>query len=170
MIVFLDIDGVLATNRTYKDWRVLGCPKDKPPLDHELVKTTNEILIEAGAQLILSSSWRFDHNYGVGGTIEQLQKAGLTAPFIGCTPLGTCRYDPHRLNMPCPRGYEIYQSIEDRGLDIKQIIILDDDPTAGMSPPGKPPIGGRWIRTPEATGMGPKHFRNLRKMLGLPQS
>lgn len=167
MIVFLDIDGVIATDDSYNEWRAIGCPKDKPPLDHGLVKALDSILVEAGAEVILSSSWRLDYNFGFEGTVQHLKDAGLTAPVIGCTTLGVCRYDPRKMSFSCPRGYEILETIEDRGLPLDQIVILDDDYTAGRVPEGKPPLDHRWIKTPEPTGMKPEHFAKLRTMLGL---
>lgn len=167
MIVFLDIDGVIATDATYNVWRLLGCPKDKPPIDHNLVKALDAILVEAGAQVILSSSWRLDRIFGYESTKHHLKEAGLTTPVIGCTTLGVCRYDPRKMSFSCPRGYEIFEVIEDRELSLDQVVILDDDYTTAYVPHGKPSITHRWIKTPEPTGLAPKHFAKLRTMLGL---
>lgn len=167
MVVFLDIDGVLATDETYDVWRSLGCPKDKPPLDRVLVSTLDAILVEAKADVILSSSWRLDGIFGYEVTVGHLRDAGLTVPIIGCTTLDVCRYDPRKMSFSCPRGYEIIEAIEDRGLSLDQIVVIDDDYTTAHVPPGKPVFTHRWIKTPEPTGLAARHFTLLRTMLGL---
>jgi hypothetical protein len=73
-VIFLDIDGVIATNKQFfmnsqkfrdkNDWakelRV------RYPFDKGCVKILNEILTETGAEIVLSSDWK------MGGSLEDL--------------------------------------------------------------------------------------------------
>lgn len=170
MVVFLDIDGVLATDKSYGPWTAAGRPKDKHPLDRTLVRELDVILIEAGADVVLSSSWRYPRNFGYEGTVKHLRDARFTSPVIGHTPMpGECRYDRQKLSFRLPRGYEIFQVVEDLMLCPDEFIILDDDEATGYVPPGKPQFRDRWIKTPEPTGLTEKYQKRLRKMLQLRQ-
>lgn len=166
VVVFLDIDGVLATDASYVLWDATGRSKDEHPLDRTLVAALDAILVEAGADVILSTSWRYPHNFGYERTIRHLRDAGLTVPVIGHTPMpGECRYDMRKMSSRLPRGYEIFQVVEDLMLCPEDFIILDDDREAGRVPPSKPQFMSRWIKTKESTGLTKKHLERLRSML-----
>lgn len=68
-IIFFDIDGVL-TDQNYN-------------LDPNKIELLNKICSETGADLIMSSDWRYDFDY----SCKKLQKLGLTANIIGHTIL-----------------------------------------------------------------------------------
>lgn len=65
-VIFLDIDGVLATNKQYmmnrkKFWDKNSIAKDTRipyPFDPKCVKIFNEILDTTGADIVLSSDWK----------------------------------------------------------------------------------------------------------------
>jgi hypothetical protein len=75
-IIFLDIDGVLATHKQFMqnkekfymknpEAKALGIPY---PFDQKCVKIFNEILTKTGAEIVLSSDWRLYWD------LEQLDK------------------------------------------------------------------------------------------------
>ena len=71
-IVFLDIDGVLASDQYLS--------KGKGFIDPEKCKLLNE-LNDIGAEVVISSSWGYDN----GLTEKSLKGCGLTLPIIGYT-------------------------------------------------------------------------------------
>ncbi len=105
-IIFLDIDGVLncaSTTQQFQD--VVGIGPKK-------VVILNRILEKTGAQVVLSSTWRFDQDWRTA-----LARAGLPMDrFIGVTDRMKSRI----------RGEEIQQWINDHG-PIDRYTILDDD-------------------------------------------
>lgn len=172
-IVFLDIDGVVAPNWTYKVWRKNGCKKDFESyarlLDPALVKLVDDFATDVGASIVVSSSWR-DADSVEGHSVDAvLRFSGLTVPIVGHTPT----YVPRpidRLALQCGawRGYEINTYIVTHGLLLPDIVILDDDAGAVKSPPDSPvKHGGRVIMTPDATGISPRHIARARKLFGL---
>jgi hypothetical protein len=76
-VVFLDIDGVLAPIR---QWDRYG------DLDPGCIRVLNEIVAGAGADVVVSSTWRH------GKTVTELQEMLEAEGFIGCvidkTPTG----------------------------------------------------------------------------------
>jgi len=76
-IVFLDIDGVLAPIR---QWDRYG------DLEPACVEVLNEIVVRGGADVVVSSTWRY------GKTVAELQDllgaAGFAGSVIGMTPIG----------------------------------------------------------------------------------
>jgi hypothetical protein len=76
-VVFLDIDGVLAPIR---QWDRYG------DLDPGCIRVLNEIVAGAGADVVVSSTWRH------GKTVTELQAMFDAEGFIGCvidkTPTG----------------------------------------------------------------------------------
>jgi hypothetical protein len=93
-IVFLDIDGVLATNATYAAARA---PLDKKGVhamsEEDIDKYHNELLCQkrvallnkltdaSGAAIVVSSSWRLDNKIA-----RKLRYAGVTGEIVGRTP------------------------------------------------------------------------------------
>lgn len=69
-IIFLDIDGVLATDKEFmrnkeKFWKkhpAMAELKVPYPWNEEAVKVFNEILDETGAEIVLTSDWRLHWN------------------------------------------------------------------------------------------------------------
>jgi hypothetical protein len=87
-IIFLDIDGVLNHRLFYEEKSQADRYKEVGPdlcdLDPEKVKLLNELIESAGADVVISSTWRY------GKTIDQLQalldKVGFTGKIVGLTP------------------------------------------------------------------------------------
>jgi len=101
-IIFLDIDGVIATQETQVDgmWGLTGDKQDKLGL----------ILKETGAELVLSSSWR-------KGTLEETVQYMDMMGFRFCDKLvGVTIRGYHHIEkgfpMSIPRGVEIKQWID----------------------------------------------------------
>ena len=150
--LFLDIDGVLNGNREYQQWRKLS-PRERYSekgalllLNRDKVKLINRITRAAGAEIILSSSWRLDPRLD---TPTLLQKAGLEAPVVGKTgpELSGIEY----------RGQEIKAKVLEMGLEADQYFILDDDWYAGH---GVLELGhqGRFFRTSDTQGLLKKNL------------
>jgi hypothetical protein len=76
-VIFLDIDGVLAPIR---QWDRYG------DLDRACIAMLNAIVAEAGADVVVSSTWRY------GKTVADLQAmldaAGFAGRVIDATPIG----------------------------------------------------------------------------------
>jgi hypothetical protein len=76
-VIFLDIDGVLAPIRR---WDRYG------DLDPDCVAVLNEIVARAGAEIVVSSTWRY------GRTAAELQEllaaAGFAGRVVDITPTG----------------------------------------------------------------------------------
>lgn len=95
--VFVDIDGVLNTCEDYEKWsaadpKAFGPnPEDKSELlfNPQLVARLNRITETAGAQIVVSSSWRLYYS-GIPAFAELrelLRRVGVTAKVIGPTPI-----------------------------------------------------------------------------------
>ncbi len=106
-IVFLDIDGVLVTNRSCR----LGRSVAQGPFDPEAVSNLNALLTQTGAKVVISSAWRTDPSLRLG---QLLEKAGAMCEIVGQTPvLG-------------PRGFEIAVWLARHPQMVDEFVILDD--------------------------------------------
>jgi hypothetical protein len=76
-VIFLDIDGVLAPIRR---WDRYG------DLDRGCIEVLNEIVMGAGADVVVSSTWR--HGRTVTELQEMLDAAGFTGRVLDKTPAG----------------------------------------------------------------------------------
>ena len=76
-VIFLDIDGVLAPIRR---WDRYG------DLDPACIRVLNEIVQGAGADVVVSSTWR--HGKTVAELQEMLEEEGFTGCVIDKTPTG----------------------------------------------------------------------------------
>lgn len=119
-LIFLDIDGVL-NSYTFLTTR-------KGFLDTDKIKKLNQLAIEDGVKIVISSSWGYDN----GRTEQSLRDCGLTIPIVGYT-----KHLHYKYNWAC-RGNEIAQYlIENYGdrltvygkqsNDDYRYVILDDD-------------------------------------------
>jgi hypothetical protein len=81
-VIFLDIDGVLAPIR---QWDRYG------DLDSACIRVLNEIVVRGGADVVVSSTWRY------GKTVAELQEILDAQGFIGRvldkTPIGAAGSD-----------------------------------------------------------------------------
>ena len=127
-VVFLDLDGVGNTTDSPHGWghgRIL--PRFVPRL--------NRLTTKAGATIVLSTGWRVHLSHRV--LVGQLQRAGITAPVTGQTPLLVDRRDDRWeeiadwLDEFGARPYVILDDIEDFGpLRARHVWT---DPTVGLT-------------------------------------
>jgi hypothetical protein len=103
-VIFLDIDGVLAPIRR---WDRYG------DLDPACIRVLNEIVAGAGADVVLSSTWR--HGRTVAELQEMLGAEGFIGRVIDKTPAGAPGTD---------RGDEIAAWLAEHTVD--GYVILDD--------------------------------------------
>jgi hypothetical protein len=103
-VVFLDIDGVLAPIR---QWDRYG------DLDPVCIQVLNEIVARGGADVVVSSTWRY------GKTVVELQEildaAGFSGNVVDMTPIGAPGAD---------RGAEIATWLAEHAVD--SYVIIDD--------------------------------------------
>lgn len=174
-VIFLDIDGVLATETTYNIWARDSWTKHFPtkPIPqgrswkawrNECTRITkvNEHLLDAnccanvqavcdqtGAKLILSSSWR--HFIGLPELSTLLALKGLTSPLIDKTTI-----------LGFHRGQQIKEKVEALGLAKTDIAVFEDEEDVD-------PFNGRLVQTSfngSNAGFRAKHLRRAIKLLG----
>lgn len=131
-VIFLDIDGVLAPIR---QWDRYG------ELDPRCIEVLNEIVTRSGADVVVSSTWRY------GKTAAELQEildaAGFAGRVVDTTPTGT---------PGASRGDEIaawlaqnrvsgYVIIDDHG-DVGSLRahLVQTHPARGLSPADAPRV------------------------------
>jgi hypothetical protein len=129
-IIFLDIDGVIATPEFVKDGMWALNPNKQ--------KLLGEILEKTNAQIVLSSSWR---KHTLKDTITFMENEGFLFcnKLIGVT-IRAYHYIERGIHLSIPRGVEIKQWLDtnthsNNGKNYKrkilgvdyQYVILDDD-------------------------------------------
>ncbi len=112
-IIFLDIDGVLCTEACslkpqHKDYGY--------PFNSNCVKAFNEILLETGAEIVLTSDWRIGYNNDLNRLNEIFKFNGVLKSPVDLTP-----------DFGKNRDKEIATYIFNHP-EIKNFIILDDLP------------------------------------------
>lgn len=126
-VIFLDIDGVLATLRQAKRMHIkyvkTGEKTVYDKIDPISLKNLFFLIEELEAKVIISSSWR---NTSMNDLIEILEKFGIGKYVIGETPtIDTC-----------VKGLEIQQcldSFKEKGDTIIDTFLILDDEEKGMS-------------------------------------
>jgi len=125
-VIFLDIDGVLAPIRR---WDRYG------DLDPACIQVLNEISARGGADVVVSSTWRY------GKTVAELQEILEAAGFTGCvvdkTPIGGPGAD---------RGEEIAAWLAENA--VIGYVIIDDHVNMGE-------LRGHLVLTHPAHGLQP---------------
>ena len=125
-VIFLDIDGVLAPIRQWDRYE---------DLDPACIRVLNEIVAGGGADVVVSSTWRY------GKTIAELQAMLDAQGFIGCvldkTPTGGPGTD---------RGDEIAAWLAQHPVD--GYVIIDDHGDMG-------PLRRQLVQTQPAQGLQP---------------
>ena len=102
-IIFLDIDGVLNNTHTKN-------PRKFPYIvEPELIERLKRLLAATGAQIVLSSTWRYD-------PVGRLAAKHYEIPFIDVTPVLPDQ----------PRRDEIRQWIHDHP-GVERFILIDDE-------------------------------------------
>lgn len=116
MVVFLDIDGVLVTARNLKQRN--GRYK---VADAGCVSALNHLTHVAGAEIVISSSWRF---CGLSEMRAIFDFWEVDAPIVGMTPDLTRKEG--ELYVAVPRGHEIQQYLDEHP-ETECFVILDDE-------------------------------------------
>ena len=128
-IVFLDIDGVLNTERWYNQINK-NTHKDRFGYAFDPVAVDNLYKIIAGsnADIVVSSSWK---SFGFDGMQEMWKERNLPGNVIGVTP--NTISDEMLLNMNLDeldevaiRGFEIEEWLSLHGKNVDNFVILDD--------------------------------------------
>jgi hypothetical protein len=125
-ILFLDIDGVLATYKEYatdttKLWEKNSLAKELRlhyKFNDKCVRTLNRILTETGAEIVLSSDWRNHYD---------LEKLDIIFKFNGVikSPIDvTDNFSLATQLLERARGAEIMSYVENNKL--KNYVVLDD--------------------------------------------
>ena len=121
-IIFLDIDGVLNSQKWYDFYISNEMYKDKSKdfdLDPSAIELLNSILEEVpSVRIVVSSTWRYD----IDDTIDRLKAQGLKIPVIGKTSVKV-----HE-DQYMPRGVLVKKWIDEHICsDTCNYVILDDD-------------------------------------------
>jgi hypothetical protein len=124
--LFLDIDGVLATNKQYmmnkkkfQDKNPVAKELRIPyPFDPKCVKIFNEILDETGADIVLSSDWKYHWN------LEDLDKI-FKFNGVNKSPIDTTiNEDVSMGNITKNRAYQVGEYIQRN--NITNYVVIDD--------------------------------------------
>lgn len=125
-MVFLDIDGVLAPIRR---WDRYG------DLDPACVRVLNEIVARGGADVVVSSTWRYGKT--VAELQDILQEQGFAGRILDKTPAGDSGAD---------RGGEIAAWLATHA--VEGYVIIDDHVDVGE-------LGAHLVQTHPAHGLQP---------------
>jgi hypothetical protein len=138
-VIFLDIDGVLAPIRR---WDRYG------DLDPGCIRVLNEIVRQGGADVVVSSTWRY------GKTVAELQAMldarGFTGAVVDKTPTGAPGAD---------RGDEITAWLAEHA--VCGYVIIDDHVDMGT-------LRSRLVQTHPAHGLQPADVARAIAMLRRP--
>lgn len=88
-LIFLDIDGVLNSDTTYKAWRLMPANTRslRDLIAPKMVANLNKITDASGAGLVISSSWRMDLAFkDPNELVKLLKECGVTGSIVGETP------------------------------------------------------------------------------------
>jgi hypothetical protein len=140
-VIFLDIDGVLAPIRS---WDRYG------DLDPACIRVLNEIVAGAGADVVVSSTWR--HGKTVAELQEMLEGEGFTGCVIDKTPTGAPGAD---------RGDEIAAWLAEHA--VGGYVIIDDHGNMGE-------LRTELVVTHPARGLQPAHAPRAIEILKRPNS
>jgi hypothetical protein len=111
-VVFVDVDGVLNSEQYYQQ----PSSASWPSVDPIAVGLLDRLVREAGAVVVVSSSWRGDSRVE-----SRLRDAGFDDRIVDDTPILFGR----------DHGDEIAAWLEENGADVESFVILDDDDDMG---------------------------------------
>ena len=128
-IVFLDIDGVLNTERWFTQM-TKNTPKDKYgyAFDPIAIKNLSRIIDVTGAEIVISSSWK---SFGFEGMLEMWRERNLPGKIIGITPNSVSdemllNADIDSIELFHIRGEEIKEWLTKHGKRVSNYVIIDD--------------------------------------------
>ena len=147
MIIFLDIDGVIATMESYKDHSDL--------LDRTCINVLNVLTNRVKAKIVISSAWRIE---GLDILQDKLKGAGVKAEIIGVTP----RLKQESYTSDTKRGKEILQWIKDNNYEGDYLVLDDDvfDIRGAVEDERILWIKKGWFNH----GLTPRHIRNIKEI------
>lgn len=109
-IIFLDVDGVLNSDEYFDKIKNLDIQGIERDIDVEKIKLLKKAIDATGAEVVLSSSWRYTRN--VQYLKELLSKYGI---YVDSTPY-----------IQNERGLEIRKWLSEHQ-DVEDFVILDDE-------------------------------------------
>lgn len=132
-ILFLDIDGVLNTERQHDRCVNEGiAPVDGfgYAFDPIAVANLKSIVENTGADIVISSSWKF---WGLDAMQQMWANRNLPGKVIDVTPNKVSdelllNVDLSHIDMPAGKGSEIKEWLSTSGQDVTHYAILDDVP------------------------------------------
>jgi len=141
--IFLDIDGVMNTDRSAK-WSI----------ESELMELLAEIVLATGAKIVLSSAWRFS-SQRVALLREEFKRVEIDSHFIGCTePLDIIRTEEIKIWLNCAKH---------AGMEIESWIAIDDMDLLSYDPKL---MAGNFLITDSRFGLTRYHVELGIRMLG----
>jgi hypothetical protein len=147
-IIFLDLDGVMNNEGSFK-----GAKMD--PIDPHAIKLLNELVRDTDSCIVISSAWR------IGNPLHliQVMMAGVGFEFperiIGAT-MDISDKTNGGIWVTKNRGQEIALWLNQ--VDVDSFVILDDD--ADMDP-----VMDRLVKTTFDTGLQKEHIEQAKKIL-----
>jgi len=121
-VIFLDVDGVLNCEGTFKDiyyeWKKTGVRRTE--LDEKKVALLKDIIDLTGSEIVLSSTWRLGFDDKLNPTRTETKDLVKMFNEYGITILDRTKHLGTR------RGVEIREWLS-RHEDVEDFVILDDD-------------------------------------------
>ena len=170
-IIFLDIDGVLNSEKWHKERfdKKLYPNLENYPLcefDPLTIEQLNLLTDKTNAKIVISSTWR------MGRTIDELKKlfeeVGIKGEIIGVTPHLTFS-DGHGvdrgneikrwIDLNCIRWWDKMLSQKEKDITLESYVILDDDPDMLLEQKDN------FVRTSWRDGLTALHTRKAIKIL-----
>jgi len=156
--IFLDIDGVLNGHKNYQEHdeaeaEANGYSIPDDHVRHLQVNQEVDLLARiAGAEVVVSSTWRLLYRNHWQDLIDLLRRRGLTATIAGATP--NLSISTHMAE----RGDEITAWLMKHAGEKARIVVLDDD--SDMT-------AVKWwhVRTETSVGLGLNHALEAAKIL-----
>ncbi len=132
-IIFLDIDGVLNTERQHDrcvDEGVAYADNFGYAFDPIAVINLKKIIDDTGADIVISSSWKF---WGLSTMQKLWASRDLPGRIIDVTPNTVSdelllEIDLSYMELPAGKGSEIKEWLDTKGSEVTHYAILDDVP------------------------------------------
>ena len=149
----LDFDGVLNSAKFIQDYLdQFQAPSDKTyyiteHIDPVAVSRVNQIVLIAGAKVVISTAWRKAFN--LDSIRDILESKGFVGEIVGETPV-----------LHCDRGLEVQAWMDYNGVTADQMVILDDlDTMLHLRP--------RQVLTNFDTGLTDEHVTEALYLFGI---
>lgn len=120
-VVFLDIDGVINTDRIARYRK--NHDIDEMVFDEEAMNNLQQIVTNTGSKIVISSTWRIHYNTTTPlwvALVDNLEKYGLEQFIVGITPVE----DGNPFSKP--RRIEIKEWLDEHP-EVDTFVILDDE-------------------------------------------